>query len=507
MTIEQKRTDWNAVFLLTFVAFIGTIHHMCISPGVWPYLQKLDASATENFYGLMRATASAGSVSSVLLSGWIANKLLNTKGPMVASKALAVISCMVYLCAELLSSGRRLALLAFELLLGIASGSSHIFRAHIAACSTEKDRTKAIAITSLAPSIGMLLTPVGQLLFTKLGYPGVPLPGGFHLNLFTAPVWVAALVAAVGFFLLIFLFDGHMPVEKKKAKDQRRASVIPDGELAEKPLIADELAAVDCDKMRAASMNVGFDKIAVFVCFYTKMSLGLTILQFQTIGSPYGMTAFKFTSAEMVIVGSILVGALGICVLSWKLAYVFTSLRKKLSERQAIGYALVLMVAFYLLTYPWPFLPDTIGYRQEPSQVNASGVDIQKSVQQTANEDRRFLGCPQHYAWCGTTPRVNVYVYYGSAILAFGVAFPLATLNLDILYSKVLGPIPQGTMQGWFMVCGEVLHIFGPVALSKVYTLTGPTYIWQGQLAILATNIALWLYFYRRMISFTARPG
>ncbi|KAH7702619.1 SRSX-34 protein [Aphelenchoides avenae] len=266
---EVGTTNWRSIYVLTLVAFISTIHAICIIPGIWPYLQKMDPTATETFYGWLRTTSSFGSVIATLSTGWIANKLLDTKGPLIFSKAMAVISCGVYLFVEVFTTGRRAAFLVFELLLGIA-----------VAVSTEKDRPKAIAITSLAPSMGLFLTPIAQLLFTKLGYPGLPLPFGVHLNLFTAPIITAMLVAAVALFMLVFFFDGHMPVEhaKKNEAAEKKESLESASDTVEKPLISDK-----SESSTPMTRPVGkFDWIAVLVCFFTKMTTGLTILHFST---------------------------------------------------------------------------------------------------------------------------------------------------------------------------------------------------------------------------------
>lgn len=78
------------------------------------------------------------------------------------------------------------------------------------------------------------------------------------------------------------------------------------------------------------------------------------------------------------------------------------------------------------------------------------------------------IGCKVNYDWCDSTPSVNVWVYNVAQALCMGFGMPLMLINLDIIFSKLLGPIRQGTMQGVFMVCGEVLNIAGPVLMSYV---------------------------------------
>ncbi|KAH7702216.1 Protein W03C9.6 [Aphelenchoides avenae] len=497
------KTDWNSVYLLTVVAFLTTLHMFSIIPIMWPYLQKMDPSATENFYGWLRSMHSLGMVAAVVTSGWLANHLLNTKVPLLVSRVVAVASCLVFLCIETYDSGRRTAFIVFELLFGIQMGASHAYKAHIAAVSTEADRSKAIAMTSLAPAIGIFLTPIGQAIFNKLGYPGIPLPFGVHMNLFTAPIMFAIAVSTSALFLLLLCFDGRMPVTSNtKGSIETKEKIQSADESVEKPLISDILPPEASSS--AATPARKYDLVAVLLCFFTKMVIGLTILHFSTIGSPYTMMTFKFTSAEAVMYQSAMFGLVGLMAVAWNTVYVFCNLRSKLSERRAVVCALFAFAAVYMVSYPWFFYAETIGYREV--EVNASSIVIPTSVQETANEDRRFLGCHREYEWCATTPRVNMFLYYGSTLLGFGIAIPLCMLNLDILYSKVLGPIPQGTMQGWYIACGEVLNIFGPVILSKVYTLTGPVHLWQFQIAVVSTCIFLWFFFYKRMVSITQRP-
>uniref|UniRef100_A0A915MYN8 Uncharacterized protein n=1 Tax=Meloidogyne javanica TaxID=6303 RepID=A0A915MYN8_MELJA len=50
----------------------------------------------------------------------------------------------------------------------------------------------------------------------------------------------------------------------------------------------------------------------------------------------------------------------------------------------------------------------------------------------------------------------NMPLYMTSLILSTGMAMPVVRMNLDILYSKILGNIKQGVMQGIFFVCQTV---------------------------------------------------
>lgn len=56
------------------------------------------------------------------------------------------------------------------------------------------------------------------------------------------------------------------------------------------------------------------------------------------------------------------------------------------------------------------------------------------------SKDKNFsLGCSPNFDWCATTPAVNMYLFLSLIILTLGIALPLSSINLDILFSKILG--------------------------------------------------------------------
>lgn len=172
----------------------------------------------------------------------------------------------------------------------------------------------------------------------------------------------------------------------------------------------------------------------------TKMLVNLTTLNFMTIGPPYTMTVFQWTSSQSVLYLSICMGLVGLNIVFWNCAYVFFDLRKKLSERRAIVATIFCLLIAYLLTYPWPFLGSTIAYSKvsynETTMVNLHmGLDVPDS------DIIEATGCNPSFKWCGETPAVNMIVFLGSLIIVLGFALPLCHINLDILFSKILGNI------------------------------------------------------------------
>lgn len=103
---------------------------------------------------------------------------------------------------------------------------------------------------------------------------------------------------------------------------------------------------------------------------------------------------------------------------------------------------LAILLGGYLLTYSWPFLPQTIAYSQTFNETLSSNDDAVGSIS-SCGGGKIEPGCPAHYHWCGTTTKPNIIVYITSFVLTTGMALPIIRMNLDILYSKILGNIKQ----------------------------------------------------------------
>lgn len=131
--------------------------------------------------------------------------------------------------------------------------------------------------------------------------------------------------------------------------------------------------------------------------------------------------------------------------------------------------SLVIFLLFYFTTFPWPFLSGTIEYQRNSTSPFQNLTSIFLVTTSTgANET---IGCKSSYSWCAHTPPINVVIYLISLVIAQGIALPLSMINMDILYSKILGPIKQGTLQGIFSAARDLLAIVGPLGFAYVFLL------------------------------------
>uniref|UniRef100_A0AC34Q1W3 Uncharacterized protein n=1 Tax=Panagrolaimus sp. JU765 TaxID=591449 RepID=A0AC34Q1W3_9BILA len=134
----------------------------------------------------------------------------------------------------------------------------------------------------------------------------------------------------------------------------------------------------------------------------------------------------------------------------------------KISERDSIIFSFIIYLLFFVFTYPWSFIKETIPYFHPEDDDPIFNRTIALLSIEADNSTEEFVGCNVDYEWCQFTPRINIYIFTICLFLASGLAYPIINLNLDILVSKVLGPINQGIQQAIFNIAGLLVNIFGP---------------------------------------------
>lgn len=60
-------------------------------------------------------------------------------------------------------------------------------------------------------------------------------------------------------------------------------------------------------------------------------------------------------------------------------------------------------------------------------------------------------GCLRRYEWCAYTSRVPLIIYVFSFIVILGFAFPFTSAPLGTVFSEILGPRKQVSIQ--WMIC------------------------------------------------------
>jgi len=113
-------------------------------------------------------------------------------------------------------------------------------------------------------------------------------------------------------------------------------------------------------------------------------------------------------------------------------------------------------------------------------------------------------GCPYSYKWCLTDPKLALAQYLVGFVLTF-VGFPLSYVVTTVLYSKVIGPFPQGKYMGWLACAGGLGRILGPVYASSLFKHFGPRWVSVGINIMYISVIILMILTWKRVVPYDER--
>lgn len=102
-----------------------------------------------------------------------------------------------------------------------------------------------------------------------------------------------------------------------------------------------------------------------------------------------------------------------------------------------------------------------------------------------------IVGCPTIQEWCLYTPQITItqfFIGYGFT----SIGYPLGVTLIQTIFSKILGPRPQGVWMGLMTGAGCGSRVLGPVFVSSIYTRLG-TYHTFGITGVMIIISMLWL--------------
>lgn len=111
-----------------------------------------------------------------------------------------------------------------------------------------------------------------------------------------------------------------------------------------------------------------------------------------------------------------------------------------------------------------------------------------------ATDDPMFLGCPRAtQEWCPYLPALTLTQFIiGFALTSVG--YPIGVTLIQTIFSKVLGPRPQGVWMGLMTGAGCLSRVLGPVFVGSIYTRLG-TYWTFGFTSIMMLLAMFWLLY------------
>lgn len=106
-----------------------------------------------------------------------------------------------------------------------------------------------------------------------------------------------------------------------------------------------------------------------------------------------------------------------------------------------------------------------------------------------------LVGCPVSQEWCLTTPAMTMTQFLLGYFLTC-IGYPIGVTLIQTIFSKILGPRPQGVWMGLITGSGCFSRIMGPVCVGYMYTRYG-TYATFGFTTIMMVVAMIWLWLFR----------
>ena len=231
----------------------------------------------------------------------------------------------------------------------------------------------------------------------------------------------------------------------------------------------------------------------------------------ETLAEPLVQDEYGWSDDEaIVIVGVALAIAGMLCVTMFMVSGLLCKRFDERNVQQRLGFPLLIIGSFLLL--PWGNTPmsmrcPNVTTTTEPytfTTISTTTGTLKTTHFDTVHDKPLFLtnsdyyshievtpdpddcsdhGCPyDKQPWCENTPQIPL-PQLGVAFIIIMLGYPICQSISQAVYSKMLGPRPQGLWMGLLTACGGMSRILGPIFVSHVYTFYG-TYVTFGALTL-----------------------
>ncbi|XP_039289123.1 major facilitator superfamily domain-containing protein 8 [Nilaparvata lugens] len=450
-TKEEYQQRWFSIRIMYFTMFLMSLGFSIVLTGVWPYLNKLDAAAGKEFMGYVVAANPLAQMLFSPLAGWWGNRLGSIRLPILLSLLIFVLSNASYSLLELLPHPKY-CMLVSRFFVGISAANIAICRSYLSAATKVEERTKAVSMVSLAQVLGFIIGPSLQAVVTFLK-DGTMLFGCIPFDMYSATGWMNVMLGLINMVLLM----PHIFVER--------------------PIAAKEAMLLSgAETEQAAWKETKPDYLIAWTMIVSFFILVFNFVLLETLGTSLTMDQFAWSKSEAVKYMGILlsVGSLFACVTF----IVIGPLCKKFNETRVLQYGGFLLMVFgraacmpYGSTYPV----------------------IAPAFNGTILNDEEVVGCPDSQEWCKTTPAMSVGQFF-VGFVATAIGYPIGVTLIQTIFSKILGPRPQGVWMGLLTGAGCLSRVLGPIFVSYVYTRFG-TYWTFGITTVMMIAPMVWLHF------------
>ncbi|XP_028330417.1 major facilitator superfamily domain-containing protein 8-like [Gouania willdenowi] len=478
---EDYGSRWRSIRVMYFTMFLSSVGFTIVITSLWPYLQKIDDSADASFLGWVVAAYSLGQMVASPIFGWWSN-YRPSKEPLVCSIFINLSANIYYAYASLPTSHNKIHVLVSRVFVGFGAGNVAVARSYVAGATSLHERTNAMANMSACQALGFILGPALQACLSFIGERGVTVEVlKLQLNMYTSPALLATVFGIINILLVLTVLKQHRVDDHGK---QARAI----------NYISEDTADVE-------EVQESIDHVAVLTSNVLFFLIMFIFAVFETIATPLSMDMFAWTRKEAVLYNGIILCCIGFESIAVFLVVKVSALR--FGDRPVLLAGLVLIFCGYFIMLPWGNHYPLI---QWADIKNGSLAAEMSGVTLAPNSSVEPVGCPYQQTWCQYIPAIHLAQYITAGVI-IGMGYPGCNVMSYTLYSKILGPKPQGVYMGWLTASGSGARTLGPVFVSNVYTILGPRWAFGLLCGMVFGGFLLLVAAYKRLIAFSVRHG
>ncbi|XP_004363322.1 major facilitator superfamily transporter domain containing 8 [Capsaspora owczarzaki ATCC 30864] len=449
--IDRKQRWWS-IRIMYLAMFFSSVAFSILIASLSPFLTLLSpkGESTNSFLGYVVAAYSIGQFASSPFFGWWANRA-PYKWCLFVSILINVSGNMMYCLSNYTTDdneGQKYVMLIARLVVGLSAGNVAITRAYVAGATHLSERTHTMSMLSACQTGGFVVGPLLGSAFSSID-PGVR-TGPLIINYCTAPALFSVFLGIIQAIIVLIFFREYRL----------------DGGAVSRTTVKADAEARKANSLAKAPNMMPMDKLAVGLCVFMFFLILFVFALYETIGTPLTKDEYSWSDTEATRYVGILFGVSGgIGVLIFM---VVKPLSARFGDRKTMIAGMLLVVIgfiFYL-----PFGP--------PS----------------------YTPCPNDkFGWCDHTPTLPL-AQYIVACTFISLGYPVVTVLLFIIYSKVLGPGPQGTYMGILTAAGSLARVLGPLFITNAWDAAGPYAAFAPVLGLLVIMTVTALVFYKRLI-------
>ncbi|XP_068569460.1 major facilitator superfamily domain-containing protein 8-like [Cebidichthys violaceus] len=475
---EEYKSRWRSIRVMYFTMFLSSVGFTLVITSLWPYLQKIDDSANATFLGWVVAAYSLGQMIASPIFGLWSNYRPHRE-PLVCSIIINLSANIYYAYAYLPRTNNKFHVLISRAFVGFGAGNVAVVRSYVAGATSLTERTSAMANMSACQALGFILGPALQACLSFIGEHGVTVKAiDLQLNMYTAPALLATVFCFINILLVVFVLRAHRVDERGRIQAINYTSEDGDD-------ISEETEET-IDKIAVLTSNILFFIVMFIFAVY------------ETIATPLSMDMFAWTRTEAVLYNGIIICCIGLQSILVFLAVKVAS--QRVGDRPVFLAGLAIIFCGFFILLPWG------NHYPKIQWADLKNNSLVSRMSKASNNSIEPTGCPYEQTWCQYTPAIHLAQYISSNIL-IGVGYPACNVMSYTLYSKILGPKPQGVYMGWLTASGSGARTVAPVFVSQAYTILGPRWAFSFICGMVVGAIVLLSSVYHRLVTFSVRHG